>query len=224
MIEFKKTRTINAVMTMLVVVILSSIFTFSAFPWPVESYRSLRYRHVQIQNTLSSCGPASLATLMSEFYGEVKTEENIVELIKPYLDEDIEKLEEGKLPEGGVSMLDLKKVSRALGVPAKGYKIPEENLIDIMGELKTPLLIYLERQAEHFALTVGSYKGKVIMADPSLGIRIVGQKELYDKWNGLILAFSPDQDYKNRAYNVIKEIKYKAKQRDQTKNLAREFL
>lgn len=224
MIGFKKTQTINVVTAVLVVVILPSIFSFSAFPWPVESYRRLRYRHVQIQNTLSSCGPASLATLLSNFYGEVKTEENIVELIKPYLDEDIEKLEEGKLPEGGVSMLDLKKVSRELGVPTKGYEIPEENLISIMGELKTPLLIYLDRPAEHFALTVGSYKGKVIMADPSLGIRIVGQNELYDKWDGLILAFSPDQGYKNRAYNVIKEIKHKAKQRDKTKSLARDFL
>ena len=204
--------------------IVSLIFVSPAYTWPVESYRNLRYKHVQIQNTLSSCGPASLATLMINFYGKRKTEEDIVEMIKPYLDENLKKLEGGELPEGGVSMFDLKKVSRKLGIPTRGYEIPEENLLSIMDDLKTPLLIYLKQPAEHFALAVGGYKGKVIMADPSLGIRILAQNDLYDKWDGLILAFSPNRDYKNQAYNVIKDIKHKVKERNRTKSLAREFL
>lgn len=204
--------------------IVSLIFVSPAYTWPVESYRNLRYKHVQIQNTLSSCGPASLATLMINFYGKRKTEEDIVEMIKPYLDENLKKLEGGELPEGGVSMFDLKKVSRKLGIPTRGYEIPEENLLSIMDDLKTPLLIYLKQPAEHFALAVGGYKGKVIMADPSLGIRILAQNDLYDKWDGLILAFSPNRDYKNQAYSVIKDIKHKVKERNRTKSLAREFL
>ena len=225
MTRFKRTKKITNIVTILLISTIVSLVSVSpAYTWPVESYRNFRYKHVQIQDTLSSCGPASLATLMTNFYGKKKTEEDIVEMVKPYLDESIEKLEDGELPEGGVSMLDLRKVSKKLGVPTKGYEIPEKNLLSIMGDLKTPLLIYLEQPTEHFALTVGGYKGKVIMADPSLGIRIIAQNDLYDKWDGLILAFSPNRDYKSQAYKVIKDIKHKVKERNRTKSLAREFL
>ncbi|MBS3764980.1 hypothetical protein KGY71_00515 [Candidatus Bipolaricaulota bacterium] len=201
-----------------------SIFSLPVYSWPVDSYRDLRYKHVQIQNTFSSCGPASLATLMSDFYGEETPEEDVVEMIKPYLDEEIEKLEEGEVPEGGVSMLDLKKVSKELGIPTRGYEIPEENLMGIMEKLKTPLLVYLERPEEHFVLTVGGHRGKVILADPTLGIRAVDQKNLFEKWDGLILAFSPDKEYRERAQAVIRAIEKRAGQRSRTQSFAREFL
>lgn len=200
------------------------LIPFLTVAWPVKSYRDLRYKHVQIQNTFSSCGPASLATLMSDFYGEETPEEDVVEMTKPYLDEEIEKLEEGEVPEGGVSMLDLKKVSKELGVPAKGYEIPEENLLGIMNELKSPLLIYLERPEEHFVLTAGGHKGKVILADPTLGIRSIGQQDLFEKWDGLMLAFSPAKEYRERAQTVIREIEDRAGERSRTQSFAREFL
>ncbi|MFP4136519.1 MAG: C39 family peptidase [Candidatus Acetothermia bacterium] len=197
---------------------------WSATAWPVDSYEELRYENVRKQNTFSSCGPASLATLFSEFYGKEISEEEIAEKTKPYLDEEIEKPEEGEIPEGGVSMLDLKKVSRELGFPTRGYEIPEENLMGIMEKLKTPLIVYLERPEEHFVLTVGGHRGKVILADPTLGIRAVGQNNLFEKWDGLILAFSPDKEYRDQAQTVISEIEKRAGKRNRTQSFAREFL
>lgn len=220
---FKKIKLVK-VSALIFTEMLLSIFSLTVYSWPVESYKDLRYKHVQIQNTFSSCGPASLATLMSDFYGEETPEEDVVEMIKSYLDEEIEKLEEGEVPEGGVSMLDLKKVSKELGVPAKGYEIPEENLLGIMDELKSPLLVYLERPEKHFVLTTGGHEGKVILADPTLGIRSIGQQNLFEKWDGLILAFSPAKEYREQAQTVIREIEKRAGQRGRTQSFAREFL
>ncbi|MFW6111906.1 MAG: C39 family peptidase, partial [Candidatus Bipolaricaulota bacterium] len=192
--------------------------------WPVKSYHELRYEHVRGQNTSTSCGPASLATLFSEFYGEDITEQNIVELMKPYLEEEIEKLKEGKLPEGGVSMLDLKKVSEELGFPAKGYEVPKENLPSIMRKLRVPLLIHLEKPDEHFSLAVTEFNGQFFLADPTWGVRAIGKGELFDRWDGLILAFSPRNDRKRLAQEVIERIKKKVEDKHQTQRISREFL
>lgn len=204
--------------------ITSFLFSISTYAWPVDSYQELRYEHVRGQNTLSSCGPASLATLFAEFYGMETGEKEITELVKPYLEKEIEKLKEGKLPEGGVSMLDLKKVSQELEIPARGYKIPKRKVFSIMRKLKTPLLVHLDKPEDHFVLGVAGFHGQIVLADPSWGIRSLGKKEFFNKWDGLILAFSPPTKYKNWAHRVIKKVRQRAKQRDRTQTLSRRFL
>lgn len=208
----------------LVAVISIVIPSISTFAWPVDSYQELRYDHVRGQNNLSTCGPASLATLFAEFYGMETGEEEIIELVKPYLEEEIEKLKEGDLPEGGVSMLDLKKVSQELGIPAKGYEIPKRKVFSIMRELKTPLLVHLVKPKEHFALGVTYFRGQIILADPSWGIRSMGRKEYFNKWDGLVLAFSPTEEYKDEARKAVNEVRQKIKLRDRTLALSRRFL
>lgn len=197
---------------------------FHAEAWPVKTYKELRYEHVKKQNTLSSCGPSSLATLFSEFYGINVSEDEIIELIKPYLDEEIEKLKEGEVPEGGVSMLDLKRVSKEIGIPARGYEIPREKLLGIMRKIKSPLLIYLEEPEDHFVLSIAGVQGRVLLADPTLGTRPMGLESLFDKWKGLVLAFSPGEEYGNRAHKITKELRQNLESRSLTENLAREFL
>ncbi|MBS3737226.1 hypothetical protein KGY72_08670, partial [Candidatus Bipolaricaulota bacterium] len=176
------------------------------------------------QNTLSSCGPASLATLFAEFYGMDTGEEEITELVKPYIQEEIEKLEEGKLPEGGVSMLDLKKVSQELEIPARGYEIPKEKVFSIISKLKTPLLVHLDKPVDHFVLSITDFRGQMVLADPSWGIRSMGRKEFFNKWDGLVLAFSPPREYKDRTLETLNEVRKKIKLRNRTQALSRRFL
>jgi predicted double-glycine peptidase len=208
----------------LLICFLLTLSHFSAQAWPVKSYNELRYQYVRKQNTLSSCGPSSLATLFSEFYGINVSEDEIIELIKPYLDEEIEKLKEGEVPEGGVSMLDLKRVSKEIGIPARGYEIPREKLLGIMRKIKSPLLIYLEEPEDHFVLSIAGVQGRVLLADPTLGTRPMGLESLFDKWKGLVLAFSPGEEYGNRAHKITKELRQNLESRSLTENLAREFL
>ncbi len=208
----------------LFVCFLLTISHSSVQAWPVESYIELDYKYVRKQNTLSSCGPSSLATLFSEFYGMNVSEEEIIELIKPYLDEEIEKLKEGEVPEGGVSMLDLKRVSKEIGIPARGYEIPREKLLGITRKIKSPLLIYLEEPEDHFVLSIAGGQDRVILADPTLGTRPMGLESLFDKWKGLVLAFSPGEEYGKRAHKITEEMQQNLKSRSLTQNLAREFL
>ncbi len=227
LLDRKQVRFIIRKFTILIVLIVITPMIFiparNTRAWPVKSYRELRYKHVIAQNTLSSCGPASLATLFGEFYGKKIKEEEIVKLIKPYLDEEIEKLKEGEVPEGGVSMLDLKKVSKELGVPTKGYKIPKDKLLTIMQKLNSPLLLYLEKPKRHFVLAVAGMNGSVILADPMLGTRFVGFEKLSDKWEGLVLAFSPGEEYGKRAHKITEEMQQNLKSRSLTQDLARKF-
>jgi predicted double-glycine peptidase len=209
--------------TTVIVTVLSSLFV-NVKPWPVDSYKELRYEHVRGQNTLSSCGPASLATLFVNFYGMETSEDKIIELVKPYLEKEMEKLKEGKLPEGGVSMLDLKKVNTELGVPAKGYEIPERKLFSILRKLKTPLLVHLEKPRRHFVLSVAVSSGQLILADPSWGVRRMGKVEFFDKWDGMVLAFSPSKEGKRLSAGVISKIKRQVGQKDKTQRISRRFL
>ena len=199
-------------------------FTAPTFAWPVDSYLELRYEHVRGQNTLSSCGTASLATLFSEFYGMETSEDKIIELVKPYLEKEIEKLKKGELPEGGVSMLDLQKVSTKLGVPAKGYKIPKRKMFSIMKKLKTPLLVHLEKPNRHFVLGVAVSSGRMILADPSWGLRSMNKRGFLDKWGGMTLAFSPHKENKQLSESVIRKIKKRVEQKDKTQAISRRFL
>ncbi len=192
--------------------------------WPIKSYWEIRYKNVRGQNTLSSCGPASLATLFAEFYGMKTSEEEVIKLTKPYLEEEIEKLKEGDLPEGGVSMLDLKKVSRDLEIPAKGYEVPKRKVFSIMRKLATPLLIHLEKPENHFVLGVTDFRDQILLADPSWGIRSLGSKEFFNKWDGLVLAFSPPPEYRDKARKIINEVRQQARLRDRTQSLLRRFL
>jgi len=196
-------------------------FTASTLAWPVDSYKELRYEHVRGQNTLSSCGTAALATLFSEFYGTEVSEEEIIELIKPYLEEEIEQLKEGKLPEGGVSMLDLKKVSRELGVPTRGYRIPKEKILAVMNKLRAPLLVHLDKPEDHFVLSFTGRRRKLILADPSWGVRPISKEEFFSRWDGLVLAFAPDSNYVDRARKVVDEISDHVEQRNLTGSLSR---
>ncbi len=192
--------------------------------WPVKSYRELRYEHVRGQNTTGSCGPASLATLFSVFYGAKTTEEEIIELMKPYLADELEKLQEGELPEGGVSMLNLKQVSGKIGIPSKGYSIPKENFSTLLEKLKSPLLIHLENPDEHFVLAVGNLPAGVVLADPSWGIRIMAKEDLFTKWDGLVLAFATPDRYRDNSVNVTHLVKKRLKARDKIQDLSLEFL
>jgi predicted double-glycine peptidase len=148
-------------------------------------------------------------------------EEEIIELIRPYLEEEIEQLKEGKLPEGGVSMLDLKKVSRELGVPTRGYRIPKEKIFPIMNKLRAPLLVHLDEPEDHFVLSFTGRRRKLILADPSWGIRPIAKDEFFTRWDGLVLAFAPDSNYVDRARKVVDEISDRVEQRNLTGSLSR---
>lgn len=203
------------------------IVTISCFPsdgWPVKSYRELNYRYVKGQNKTKSCGPASLATLLSKFYGKNITEEEIIEIILPYFTEEVENLNHpGNLPDSGLSMLDLKNAMWELNVPTRGYKIPKTKLLPIIEGLKTPILLHLVKPEEHFVLAVGEESFRLILADPAVGLRTIGLHRVINMWDGLVLAFNPDRKYRAAAEYTVRKIAKLVRKKMWVQKLAVEF-
>lgn len=188
--------------------IITAAFCLSAGGWPVTSYRELRYEGVDQQENLHSCGPAALATVFSAFFG-VEVSEN--EFAK-------------EIPENGVSMLDLKQASIKKGILAKGYEIPKGNLGTILRELSLPVLIHLDTPDDHFAVAVTQVGQRIALADPSWGMRVISLVELCRSWDGLILAFAPNQRSVDRARITILQIQKKIVEQTKTLRLSKIFL
>src|SRR5690625_6871678 len=83
----------------------------------VESYRSLRYRGVIGQTTWYTCGPAALATLLTEYYATPATEAEMLTLAWESMERS------GADAEAGITMLALKEALLIKGHDSLGYKV-----------------------------------------------------------------------------------------------------
>ena len=99
----------------------------------VQSWKARRDLGIVKQNLDFSCGAASIATLLNNFYGQQLTEQEIlVRMNKTEL---------------RASFDDMQQVMPQLGFEAKGYALSFEQL----AQLKIPVIVYLKyRKNDHF--------------------------------------------------------------------------
>ncbi len=204
--------------------IITATFWLSTNGWPVISYRELRYENVDRQEDFYSCGPAALATIFSDFFGVQVSENEFANFISHYSRQDPDNKSTKEIPENGVSMLDLKQASIKKGIPAKGYEIPKGNLGTILHELSLPVLIHLDTPDEHFVVAVTQVGQRIVLADPSWGMRVISLAELCRCWDGLVLAFAPNQRSADRVKVVIRQIQGKIVEGMKTLQLSKIFL
>ena len=147
----------------------------------VQSWKARRDFGIVKQNLDFSCGAASIATLLNNFYGQNLTEREILERM-------------GKT-ELRASFEDMRQVMPQLGFEAKGYALPFEQL----AQLKIPVIVYLKyRKNDHFSVLRGIDGDTVLLADPSLGHVSLSREQFLAAWNtrdgemaGKILAVLP---------------------------------
>lgn len=147
----------------------------------VKSWKKLRDLNIVKQDQDFSCGAASIATLLNNFYGQNLTEDDILTQM-------------GKEKERA-SFDDMQKIMPKLGFQAKGYALTYEQLT----LLKIPAIVYLKyRKNEHFSVLRGIDKNTVLLADPSLGHISMSKFQFLKSWdttddemNGKILAILP---------------------------------
>lgn len=150
----------------------------------VKSWKFLRDFNIVKQDQDFSCGAASIATLLNNFYAQKLTEDDILTKM-------------GKEKERA-SFSDMQKIMPELGFQAKGYALSFEQLT----MLKIPVIVYLKyRKNEHFSVLRGINKDTVLLADPSLGHISMSKYQFLDAWqtsdsemNGKILAIIPDKE------------------------------
>lgn len=132
---------------------------------PVKSWKTLRDQKIVKQDQDFSCGAASLATLLNQFYGQNTTEEAI---LKAMAKED-----------GMASFEDMARVMPNFGFRAQGFAASWEQLT----RLKIPVVVYVKhRKDDHFSVLRGIDANTVWLADPSLGNRTYSREQFLEMW------------------------------------------
>ncbi len=118
----------------------------------IQSWKARRDFNIVKQDLDFSCGAASVATLLNNFYGQKLTEEEVLEKL-------------GK-EQMRASFEDMRRIMPDLGFEAKGYALSFEQL----AQLKIPVIVYLKyRKDDHFSVLRGVDGNTVLLADPSPG-------------------------------------------------------
>ncbi|HEZ7534353.1 TPA: C39 family peptidase [Neisseria meningitidis] len=147
----------------------------------VQSWKARRDFNIVKQDLDFSCGAASVATLLNNFYGQTLTEEEV-----------LKKLDKEQMR---ASFEDMRRIMPDLGFEAKGYALSFEQL----AQLKIPVIVYLKyRKDDHFSVLRGIDCNTVLLADPSLGHVSMSRAQFLDAWQtregnlaGKILAVVP---------------------------------
>jgi predicted double-glycine peptidase len=131
----------------------------------VRSWKTLRDARIVKQDLDDSCGAASLATLLNEFYGQNLTEEALLRA-----------MDQG---DGMASFEDMARALPQFGFRAQGFAANWEQLV----RLRMPVIVYLEhRRTQHFSVIRGIDADAVWLADPSLGNRTFSRAQFLAMW------------------------------------------
>ncbi|WP_431821802.1 C39 family peptidase [Burkholderia sp. F1] len=144
----------------------------------LQSIRDLRYRDVVNQQFDFSCGSAALATLLKYGYGIDIPETELIRRMMAFSTPEV-------VVKNGFSMLDMKKFVETLGLHGRGFRVG----IDALYHLQIPVLVLMNLDGyEHFVIVKHAENGRIFIADPALGNRIVLEQDFAQTWNGLVFA------------------------------------
>jgi uncharacterized protein len=146
-----------------------------------HSLKELRDRYVVKQQFDFSCGAAALATLLTYYFGDETSEQDILRILTAELSKDERKRKEWR----GFSLLDLKAMAQAKGYRAAGYKLTIEQLT----QLAAPVIVFVQPLGyPHFAVLRGIDRGRVFLADPARGNLRMSIGRFLGEWSGIIFV------------------------------------
>ncbi|MFC1594248.1 C39 family peptidase [Candidatus Omnitrophota bacterium] len=156
---------------------------------PVKNLREIKTQHVVRQTMDYSCGPAAMATLLSFYFNDTITEEEVIKSL--LLTTDLKKVKAKK----GFSLLDLKNFAKLKGYEVTGYRMDLEYLL----ALDTPVLIPISiKDYSHFVIFRGMLGDRVFIADPALGkmtMKIERFMRLWEGGIGLVVTKSDAKEF-----------------------------
>ncbi|WP_416051315.1 C39 family peptidase [Cupriavidus basilensis] len=145
---------------------------------PVKSMLEMRYQNMMRQQLDFSCGAAAVGTLLRYGYGYDLAEPRIVEDMLRISDADT-------VVKNGFSMLDMRNYVETLGLRGRGFRVDYSAL----RQLKIPVITLLDVNGYlHFVVVRKAIDGRVFVADPALGNRIIKEEDFAANWNGLVFA------------------------------------
>ena len=156
-------------------------------------YRPLRYTHVTGQIDWYTCGAAAVSTLLTYYYGDEVSEQEVLEVAFAATQES------GKDPLEGLTALSLKRAMQQRDYQVKAYRVNLEQLVDYFQRGGLPVVAHVTKPQLHFLVISGivpdprTQRPQVLLADPSWGRRIIPLEELvtYKGFSGVILIAVP---------------------------------
>lgn len=159
----------------------------------MRTFRDMRYRELMQQQYDFSCGTAALASLLHYGYGyESVTEIELIERMMVGVDPQ-------QIIANGFSMLDMKRYVESQGMKGFGFRVDT----DALYRLKMPVITLMDIKGyKHFVVVKGAEAGRVFIADPALGHRVVFENEFAQGWNGIVFAVIGTQPLRADSYLV----------------------
>ena len=155
----------------------------------VKSLKEKKFDYVVRQTKDFSCGAAALATVMTHYFGQYTSEEEVLNAVFVNSDEETK----SRIKQKGISLLDLKNYAETKGLVGRGYRMTPQQL----KTLDRPAIVMIKyRDYSHFVVIKGVSKGKVYLADPARGIWFCDLDDFGKMWSGLLLAFKRDNGEK----------------------------
>jgi uncharacterized protein len=143
----------------------------------VRSLLEYRHDHVVIQQWDLSCGAATVTTLLNYQFGDDVTEKEVAQTMLAHTDSELVR------KRLGFSLLDLKRELVRRGYRADGYT--EVSLGDLLG--MTPAIVRLKRpEFDHFVIVRGTYRGRIVLADPGYGNKTMQVADFMALWKDKI--------------------------------------
>jgi len=161
---------------------------------PITSMKAARFRAMIRQQYDFSCGSAALSTLLTYHYGFKVTEEIV--FVAMY-----EKGDQSKIRREGFSLYDMKRYLENNGFQADGFEAP----LDKLESAGIPAIVLInENGYNHFVVIKGIREGRVLIGDPSGGVRAMPQAAFERLWtNGILFVISNRQELAK--FNVAAE-------------------
>jgi hypothetical protein len=162
---------------------------------PIRSVEDQRFASVIRQAFDFSCGSAALATLLRFHYGDAQTEETVFRGMW-------ERGDRAQIRRLGFSLLDMKRFLAARGLSGDGFEVT----LDQVAEARVPgiALVNIENY-RHFVVVKGVANGRVLVGDPSLGLRSVPREDFQRSWNGVYFVIDPASARSRGRFNAAEQ-------------------
>ena len=180
---------------------------------PITTWKEMRDAQVVKQDLDYSCGASSLSTILTHFYQQPVTEEQI--------------LTDMNLTSMMASFQDLAVVSQKYGFSAKGIATN----YDTLKKLKIPAIVYLNhKRSDHFSVIKSINDTHIVLADSSWGNRTLTRSQFEAMWHtrsndnlkgSLLLILPTTTDQKSNTSLAFMEIQNNQKLLQQSVELFR---
>ena len=165
------------------------------FTVKVKSIKEARFSSTIRQQYDFSCGSASVATLLTYYYEDAVSEQDVFKAMFDIGDQS-------KIRAFGFSLLDIKNYLEVKGYKAAGFKIS----LGKLKEIGVPAIALINiRGYKHFVVIKGVSAKMVLLSDPAAGSRTVPRAEFESMWNGLSFIILNKKNIAQNHFNNRRE-------------------